>query len=339
MRRSSILLTSSPVLLGARLVCVLFGLAMVVLALPWYNAYGQSGCPFPDSVAVADTLDPKGYLPMQVGNLWEYTAMADGFMEDPSREEIIADTLIDGMTFYKLKLTTFDYDFSPVITRSFTAFFYIAVSDTGVVRWKPTGIQPGGPRFSQPFNSCYGADPIWVSGGYGTSFSVMESDSVVVLALPAEKTFTFLGGLGLDTYGHGIGRIRVEGDPNQITELTYARIDGRAFGTPLDSLFTIAVAVEEDPSIPRQPPRLQNYPNPFRAATHLSFSLATPGRVSLRIMDILGRVVAQPLADSPFSSGMHVIAWEADGFPAGMYLAHLIVDGRNSATTKILLIK
>ena len=52
--------------------------------------------------------------------MWEYVGMTDGIIEDPFRQEIIADTLIDGATFYKLKITSFQYDFSPVITRSHT---------------------------------------------------------------------------------------------------------------------------------------------------------------------------------------------------------------------------
>lgn len=323
-----------------RLVSACFGLVLVVLVLPGHNAYSQSGCPFADSVAVADTLDPKGYYPAQIGNVWEYTDMSgSGFMEDPFREEIVADTLIDGMTFYKLMITTFDYDFSPVITRSHTHFSYFAVVDSGIVQWLPDATILNDIRFSQPFNSCYGSNPVEVAGGYGASFSIMEGDSVVTRVLPARKTFTIPSAFSEVTYGYEVGRLQTVGDPSVTYDLSYAKIDGRELGTPLDSLFTIVVSVEDSPALPRQQPRLQNYPNPFKVATHLSFSLTSPGRVSLRIMDILGRVIAQPLADTPFTSGTHVVTWEARRIPSGVYLAQLIVDGRYRTATQIVLIK
>lgn len=318
-----------------------WGLAMLAFTLCLQGAYGQSSCPFPDSVAVADTLDPKGYYPIWVGDMREYLVMNGGFMENPFREEIIGDTLVDGMTFYKLKITAFEYDFSPVITRSHTHFSYIAVVDSGVVQGLPDANILNDTRFFEPFNSCYETPSrdFTVSGGYDAFFSITEGDSTVTHPLAAVKTFSIDGGLASITYGYGVGPIQEEGDVSVITKLSYAWINGQEFGTPLDSLFTIVVSTEEDPPIPRQQYRLENYPNPFKKTTRLVFSLTSPGRVSVRIMDILGRVIAQPLNDRLFTSGNHTVTWEARGFPAGLYLTQLVVDGHIRAASKIILAK
>lgn len=317
---------------------IAFSLVLVVLAIPWHNAYGQSDCPFPDSVAVADTLDPKGYYPTQVGNVWEYTGMTgSGFMEDPFREEIMADTLIDGITFYKLKLTTFDYDFSPVITRSFTTFDYVAVADSGIVQWTPAGLLSNGIRFSQSFNSCYGPDPVAVAGGYGDFFSIMERDSVVTRVLPAQKTFWIPSAFSEVTYGYGVGRLQTVGDPSVTYDLSYAKIDSREFGTPLDSLFDIRVANEPLPVLPAL--RLENYPNPFVGATRFSFSLSVPGSVTLEIIDVLGRVIARPSVEVRLAPGRHETVWEARHLPSGVYFARLVLDNRTLATTTVIHLK
>ena len=69
-------------------------LGLLFLILPVRQGYSQTGCPFSEDDAVADTLDPAGYYPLQVGNVWEYIERSGALMGEPRREEVIKDTLI-----------------------------------------------------------------------------------------------------------------------------------------------------------------------------------------------------------------------------------------------------
>jgi murein DD-endopeptidase MepM/ murein hydrolase activator NlpD len=104
---------------------------------------------------------------------------------------------------------------------------------------------------------------------------------------------------------------------------------------PLDALATSSEAVAGE--LPRALQIEQNYPNPFNPSTSIAFSVASPGRVALRIFDALGRRVATPLsADLP--AGRHTVTWTPSGLPSGVYF-YRIESGGAAATGKMLLLK
>jgi hypothetical protein len=72
---------------------------------------------------------------------------------------------------------------------------------------------------------------------------------------------------------------------------------------------------------------LRVQPNPFRGATNVSFAVAAPGRVTLSVHDVSGRLV-RSLLDEDRSAGAHVREWDGraqDGSPApaGVYFLRL----------------
>ena len=72
-------------------------------------------------------------------------------------------------------------------------------------------------------------------------------------------------------------------------------------------------------------------PNPFRATTEISYSVVEPGKVSLRIYDVGGRLV-RTLVDGRIEAGRHRILWEgrnAGGtkVSAGVYFARFTTSG------------
>jgi hypothetical protein len=67
---------------------------------------------------------------------------------------------------------------------------------------------------------------------------------------------------------------------------------------------------------------LQNYPNPFTAATSISIALPERCSVSLTVHDALGRQVAV-LADGMLEAGTHVRRWNGAALPAGVYFCRL----------------
>jgi hypothetical protein len=66
----------------------------------------------------------------------------------------------------------------------------------------------------------------------------------------------------------------------------------------------------------------QNYPNPFNPSTTVSFSITKPGRVMLRIYDMLGKEVAI-LANEQRQPGQYVEVFNALKLPSGIYVYRL----------------
>lgn len=66
----------------------------------------------------------------------------------------------------------------------------------------------------------------------------------------------------------------------------------------------------------------QNYPNPFNPATKFRFRIASPGLVTLKIYDILGREV-RTLLDEFKEPGSYDASWDASDFSSGVYFYRL----------------
>ena len=68
----------------------------------------------------------------------------------------------------------------------------------------------------------------------------------------------------------------------------------------------------------------QNYPNPFNPTTTIAFTLPAGSRqaVSLRVFDILGRLVAT-LVEEERSGGSYAVTFDAAGLPSGTYYYRL----------------
>lgn len=80
--------------------------------------------------------------------------------------------------------------------------------------------------------------------------------------------------------------------------------------------------------VPLKPALLMGGPNPFREETTIIFEAATAGPVSLRIVDLEGRVLRN-LIDGPLTAGRHRIKWDGRDrggrpLPSGLYFYHLI---------------
>lgn len=81
----------------------------------------------------------------------------------------------------------------------------------------------------------------------------------------------------------------------------------------------------------------QNYPNPFNPETTFRFQNNQPGKVSLKIFNILGQLVAT-LTNQYYPSGVHTVHWNANDMAAGLYFCHM--EGKDFvAMKKILFIK
>ncbi|MBN2011853.1 T9SS type A sorting domain-containing protein [candidate division KSB1 bacterium] len=74
------------------------------------------------------------------------------------------------------------------------------------------------------------------------------------------------------------------------------------------------------------------YPNPFNATTTIRYDMPTQSHVTLRIYDILGRLVAELVNAEVQSAGAHAVVWDGTDnsgrvVPSGLYVYSLQVDG------------
>lgn len=79
-----------------------------------------------------------------------------------------------------------------------------------------------------------------------------------------------------------------------------------------------------------------NFPNPFNAATQISFSIPVSEAVQIAVYDVLGREL-QVLLDSPLTAGDYVINWVADDYASGIYIIHMQTAGFIMTQKAILL--
>ena len=81
----------------------------------------------------------------------------------------------------------------------------------------------------------------------------------------------------------------------------------------------------------------QNHPNPFNPRTEISFHLPENSYITLTVFNALGQK-AVTLVDERKEAGSYQAAWDAAGFPSGVYFYRLATEGCVE-TRKMLLMK
>jgi cyclomaltodextrinase / maltogenic alpha-amylase / neopullulanase len=81
----------------------------------------------------------------------------------------------------------------------------------------------------------------------------------------------------------------------------------------------------------------QNYPNPFNPSTTIGYTLASAGKVTLKVYDLLGREVAV-LANSFMPAGAYHVQWNAAGMPSGMYV-YALTAGSYTNVKRMMVVK
>ncbi len=71
----------------------------------------------------------------------------------------------------------------------------------------------------------------------------------------------------------------------------------------------------------------QNFPNPFNPTTTISFELAQPSLVTLKIYDMLGREVVMLLNREEMTDGHQEAVFNASHFASGVYFYRLVAEG------------
>jgi len=96
----------------------------------------------------------------------------------------------------------------------------------------------------------------------------------------------------------------------------------------------------EDPSAntPQSFYLYQNYPNPFNPVTHFGFGISNLGFVSLKVYDVLGKVV-KIIVNETKSAGEYEIVFDGSTMSSGLYFYSLSVNGNIFDTKRMVLIK
>jgi len=99
----------------------------------------------------------------------------------------------------------------------------------------------------------------------------------------------------------------------------------------------IAVAVENEKSLPTTFCLKQNYPNPFNPSTKIRYTIPERGNVSLKVFSLLGSEVAE-LVNKEMEAGIYDTNFNAANLPSGVYLYQLKA-GNFVQTRKMILLK
>ena len=85
-----------------------------------------------------------------------------------------------------------------------------------------------------------------------------------------------------------------------------------------------------------------NYPNPFNPSTSFTFTLPLDKRISIKIYDVMGRLVATLVDDELYAAGTHQATWDGTSMAgiqvaSGTYLYTLEHDSFRKSRTMLLI--
>lgn len=136
-------------------------------------------------------------------------------------------------------------------------------------------------------------------------------------------------GDGIDDFMFSCGNF-VSGEPNDVFVIAGSE--------------DIIAGVDEndDQAMPEDYILRQNYPNPFNSGTMIEFTLPRSGHTEMTIINILGEVVAKPIAKQ-LHAGKHQVHWDGRDSagrptPTGAYF-YRVTSGNFSETKKMILLK
>lgn len=105
----------------------------------------------------------------------------------------------------------------------------------------------------------------------------------------------------------------------------------------------VAMGDEQVATLPEKYTLSQNFPNPFNPTTTIYYSLTEPGEVQLVVFNVLGEKI-RTLAYGPHEAGEFGVTWDGrdlngQSVASGIYLYRLTVNGTQSLTKKMVLMK
>ncbi|NLI16327.1 MAG: T9SS type A sorting domain-containing protein [candidate division Zixibacteria bacterium] len=113
------------------------------------------------------------------------------------------------------------------------------------------------------------------------------------------------------------------------------------YSSKSDFFVDVQTGIDDESALPAEFRLKQNIPNPFNANTKICFELSKPSAVKLRIYDIRGSMVAQPL-DAFMEAGNHSLIWNGKSdndspLASGVYFYSISADGIKAVRKMIML--
>ena len=96
-------------------------------------------------------------------------------------------------------------------------------------------------------------------------------------------------------------------------------------------------AIETMEPFPTELTLHQNYPNPFNPETTIYYDIPYTCHVTVRIFNLLGQEVTEPLVDQEQSPGTYEVQWHADKQPSGVYFMQINAHSHHSVKRMLLL--
>jgi hypothetical protein len=97
------------------------------------------------------------------------------------------------------------------------------------------------------------------------------------------------------------------------------------------------VGINEESTVPLEFSLRQNFPNPFNPVTKISYDIPRRSFVELKIFDILGREISNPVNEIR-QEGSYTFEFDGSSLPSGVYF-YTLTAGGYVQTRKMLLIK
>ncbi len=270
--------------------------------------------------AEPDTVLPWRYLPLAVGNAWEYETWFGH-----ARIDIPKDTLVGGQEYVVWDERAFYTD-----GESYPEYNYrLAVRYDTLTSRAIEGYE--GEEYTWYFAPCpLDADfdtnvgcPKREFAVTGTYDGVLDFEPDTTVTGVAVKSYAVE--LYVDRFAAGFGKaLFQEFKAGGYYALRYVRVGGEAFG---EEQFPVA---SEAGGPAADDWRLAVWPNPFRDQLSVALTLGRPQRVTLEVVDVLGRVVARrDLGALP--AGRREVALDAGEWGAGTYFVRIEAeDGARS---------
>jgi len=105
----------------------------------------------------------------------------------------------------------------------------------------------------------------------------------------------------------------------------------------VSALFKLITGVDDATGLPTEYSLSQNYPNPFNPSTTINFGLKQSGKTTLKVYDVLGRVVAT-LIDKQMDAGRYSIKFQLPELVSGVYF-YKIESGDFVSIKKMIMVK
>lgn len=276
---------------------------------------------------IPDTLDWKGYFPIEIGNEWHYQTETYDFWPgvevDYFQMRIVGDTTLDANHYFVLHYSRFvppdtisnpHIDFIRYDTTSATVVEYARLTDGS---WREICYLGWLCELDGDFYGEESGVPggRWVQETYPQPL-VIAPDTVHD---PAYKVYSYL--LGGHTVVHGLGWVRNDqGDraaASSVTKLIYARVGDQTWGT---NLVLTSTQQAEVPAAHFSIASL--YPNPLRTTATVLLQIDQAAFLTIATYDMRGRLVRRERRH--FSPGVHSYLIQGEEFPSGPYLLRVM---------------